>query len=159
MVCIGRLTNLYGPGQDLLKPQGLVWQLCLTHLGRQPLGIYVSLDSLRDYLFVEDAGEVVCACLERAAAEPPATVVTKIIASGQARSVGAVVGESTRAFRRRPSFTLRTSGTPQVRDLRVRSVIWTDIDRMASTPFLVGLRRTMADVEQRILAGSLGHPG
>ncbi len=55
-VCIGRIANLYGPGQNLQKPQGLVSQLCLTHLNRQPLGIYVSLDSLRDYVFVTDGG-------------------------------------------------------------------------------------------------------
>lgn len=154
-VCIGRITNLYGPGQDLHKPQGLVSQLCFAQLSRQPLRIYVSLDSLRDYLFIDDAAAIVCACLDRVAAAPPGTLITKIIASGQSRSVGAVVGESTRAFRRRPSLTWQTTVNPQVRDLRVRSVIWRDIDRLACTPFLVGLRRTLIDVERRICTGSL----
>ena len=40
-VVIGRIANLYGPGQDLSKPQGLVSQLCLTHLTGQALSIYV----------------------------------------------------------------------------------------------------------------------
>ena len=118
-VCIGRIANLYGPGQNLGKPQGLVSQLCLTHLSRQPLGVYVTLDSLRDYVFVDDAAGMVAACLTRVAAEPAGTVVVKIIASGQSRSVGAIIGESTRAFRRRPLLTTPFSGTTQIRDLRV----------------------------------------
>ena len=49
-VLVGRIANLYGPGQNLAKPQGLVSQLCLANLTGQPLSIYVSLDTLRDYL-------------------------------------------------------------------------------------------------------------
>lgn len=153
-VCIGRIANLYGPGQNLRKPQGLVSQLCLTHLTRQPLGIYVSLDSLRDYVFVTDAAEMACECLRRVAAEPAGAVVTKIIASGQSRSVGAIIGESTRAFRRRPLLTTPILGTAQVRDLRVRSEVWPDIDRLARTPFLVGLRRTLDDIDGQLRAPS-----
>ncbi|MFC7362897.1 NAD-dependent epimerase/dehydratase family protein [Nocardioides astragali] len=154
-VCLGRIANIYGPGQNLRKPQGLVSQLCLTHLNRQPLGIHVSLDSLRDYVFVTDAAEVVCACLSRVAAEPAGAVVTKIVASGQSRSVGAIIGESTRAFRRRPLLTTPSSRTAQVRDLRVRSEVWPEIDRLARTPFLVGLRRTVDDIDSQLRATSL----
>lgn len=154
-VCIGRIANIYGPGQNLRKPQGLVSQLCLTHLNRQPLGVYVSLDSLRDYVFVTDAAEMVCECLSRVAAEPAGAVVMKIIGSGQSRSVGAIIGESTRAFRRRPLLTTPISGTAQVRDLRVRSEVWPDIDRLARTPFLVGLKRTVDDIDRQLRAPSL----
>ena len=154
-MCIGRIANLYGPGQNLRKPQGLVSQLCLTHLSRQPLRVYVSLDSLRDYVFVDDAAEMVSECLTRVAAEPAGAVVVKIIASGQSRSVGAIIGESTRAFRRRPLLTTPVSGTTQIRDLRVRSEVWPDIDRLASTPFLVGLKRTVNDIDRQLRASTL----
>ena len=52
---VGRLANLYGPGQNLDKPQGLISQLCRAQLTRQPLSVSVPLDTMRDYLFVDDA--------------------------------------------------------------------------------------------------------
>ena len=60
---VGRLANLYGPGQNLDKPQGLVSQLCLAQLTRQPLTVYVPLDTMRDYLFVDDAAAMAVAGL------------------------------------------------------------------------------------------------
>ena len=64
---IGRIANLYGPGQDPTKAQGLVSQLCRAHLERRPTSIYVSLDTARDYLFVDDAARLVLGATERAA--------------------------------------------------------------------------------------------
>jgi uncharacterized SAM-binding protein YcdF (DUF218 family) len=51
---VGRISNLYGPGQDLSKPQGLISRVCIAHLTRAPLPVMVSLDTMRDYLI--DAG-------------------------------------------------------------------------------------------------------
>jgi UDP-glucose 4-epimerase len=153
-VVIGRIANLYGPGQDLTKPQGLVSQLCLTQLSRQPLGIYTSMDSLRDYVYVGDAAAIVVASLDRVAECEPGRVVTKVIASGRALSIGALVGESQRVFRRRPFVTSRAARA-QVRDLRVRSVVWTDLDALASTPFVVGVRATAEDIAERMRTADL----
>ena len=46
---VGRIANVYGPGQNLDKAQGLISQICRSHLTGQPLSVYVSLDTLRDY--------------------------------------------------------------------------------------------------------------
>ena len=62
---VGRISNLYGPGQNLAKPQGLVSQLCRAQLTRQPLSVYVSLDTMRDYLYVDDAAAMVVAATRR----------------------------------------------------------------------------------------------
>lgn len=153
-VVVGRIANLYGPGQNLAKPQGLVSQLCLTQVTRQPLGIYVSLDTLRDYLFAPDAAQMVSACLDRAGSEPPGTVVTKILASGRPASIGALVGESTRLSRRRPRISTRTPLSP-VSDLRVRSEVWPEINALARTPLGVGLQATAEDIARQMRAGSL----
>ncbi|HET7735303.1 MAG TPA: NAD-dependent epimerase/dehydratase family protein [Nocardioidaceae bacterium] len=138
---IGRISNLYGPGQNLGKPQGLVSLLCQAELSRQPVGVYVSLDTLRDYLFVEDAAAMVVACLDRLS---PGERVTKILASGRATSIAALVGEATKVFRRRPPLVFRgsASSSVQVRDLRLTSVVWTDLDVLARTPLPVGLAAT-----------------
>ena len=58
-VVLGRLANVYGPGQTLGKPQGLLSQLCLADATRRPLPVYVSLDTIRDYLYAGDAARMV----------------------------------------------------------------------------------------------------
>jgi UDP-glucose 4-epimerase len=154
-VLIGRIANLYGPGQNLAKPQGLVSQLCVSHLTRQPVMIYASMDSLRDYVFVSDAARAAVSALERISLAEPGVVTVKIIASGISRSVGSVIGDSTRAFRRRPNLVIRRAGH-QVMDLRLRSTTWPDLDRRADAlPFAVGLRRTSDDIGRQMRAGTL----
>nr|WP_246416509.1 NAD-dependent epimerase/dehydratase family protein [Nocardioides luti] len=154
-VLVGRLANLYGPGQDLAKPQGLVSQVCLTQLTRTTLNLYVSLDTLRDYLYVADAAAMVVAGLDLLAAEPPGTVVTKVLASGRSLSVAAVVGESSRGFRRRPRLSTRSATGPQVLDLRLRSEVWTELDVLATTPFAVGLHSTTEDIAAQLRSADL----
>jgi UDP-glucose 4-epimerase len=155
-VLIGRIANLYGPGQNLAKPQGLVSLLCQAQLSGQPLPVFVSLDTLRDYLFVEDAAAMVVAGLARVAdqSEP---VVTKIMASGRGTSVAALVGEATHVFRRRPPIVYGASpvAAHQVRDLRLSSVVWPEIDRLARTPLAVGLAATGSSIARGLARNRL----
>ena len=159
-VLIGRIANLYGPGQDLGKPQGLVSQICLTHLSGRPLRIYVSLDTMRDYLYVRDCAAMVDAGLagirSHARAGGPGTAVTKILASGRGTTIGALIGESVRLFRRRPHVVQVSSpaAKAQVRDLRLRSTVWRDLDTFARTPLAVGLAATAQDVARQLRAGT-----
>ena len=150
---VGRIANLYGPGQDLTKPQGLISQLCLAEQTGQALNLHVSLDTLRDYLFVTDAAAMVADAMELLEDQAPGSTVTKIFASGRAHSVAAVVGETTRVFRRRPRLSTRPAGSAQVRDLRLRSVVWPQVDRLARTPLPAGLGATEADIAAQVLAG------
>jgi UDP-glucose 4-epimerase len=160
-VLIGRIANLYGPGQNLAKPQGLVSQICLTHLSGQPLSLYVPMDTMRDYLYVDDCARMIATGLsslrdrissEQNSSADTDTVVTKILASGRSTTVGGLLGESTRLFRRRPHIVLGASAASrhQVRDLRLRSVVWPELDRLARTPLLVGIARTAEDVARRL---------
>ncbi|MBF4561662.1 NAD-dependent epimerase/dehydratase family protein [Microbacterium sp. VKM Ac-2870] len=137
---IGRITNLYGPGQDLGKAQGLISVVARTFLTGTPVSIYVSLDTLRDYIFEDDCALVVDAGVRRAAALDVGSVVTKIIGAMTAVSVGAILGEQNR-LRRRRSPVILGGGDPrgQSRDLRVRSEVWTDLDGLVSTTFSAGL--------------------
>lgn len=129
-VAIARIANLYGPGQDLTKQQGLISQLCLAaQLGR-PLNIYVSLDTMRDYIYSADAaGRCVDYGLKVAVLEP--TVICKIIATGQSVTIGALIGEANRIFRHRIPVVMAASPLrrQQARDLRLRSVVLPELDR------------------------------
>ncbi|HSV41689.1 MAG TPA: NAD-dependent epimerase/dehydratase family protein [Nocardioidaceae bacterium] len=148
-VFIGRISNLYGPGQNLSKPQGLVSLLCQAQISRQPVGVYVSMDTLRDYLYVEDAAAMVVAGLQQLAQGEPGVVV-KILASGRGTSIAALVGEATKVFRRKPPIVFRVSATSavQVRDLRVSSLVWPELDRLARTPLPVGLAATGQSIKR-----------
>lgn len=151
---IGRITNLYGPGQNLAKPQGLISHLCRAHVTGQPIGIYVPLDTLRDYLFVDDAAALVLDLLESVAGRPGAQV--KILASQCSVSVAALVMQAQRVFRRpiRVLFGASSQAARQARDLRVRSVVWPELDRRALCPLPAGIAATAADIEARLVRAS-----
>jgi UDP-glucose 4-epimerase len=160
---IGRIANLYGPGQNLAKAQGLISQICRSHLTGQPVSIYVSLDTLRDYIFAPDCADLIVAGLarlrqEQSTTEPGAVtglVTTKILASQRAITIGAVIGEMRRIFKRSPRIVLGASpiSALQARDLSLRSRVWPDLDRRTLTPLPVGIAATAADLKRKLQAG------
>jgi len=158
---IGRIANLYGPGQNLTKAQGLISQICRSHLTGQPVSIYVSLDTLRDYLFAPDCAGLIVEGLARLRQEESSRrpqVVTKILASQRAITIGAVLGEMRRIFKRSPRIVLGASAASamQARDLSLRSRVWPELDRRSLTPFPVGVATTTADLLRRLQAGAVG---
>ena len=151
---LGRLSNVYGPGQTLGKPQGLLSQLCLAHATGRPLPVFVSMDTIRDYLYAPDAGRMVARVVDLARREPPGTVVVKVLASGTPVTVGHLVAEARRVFHR-PLRTIPVGGrgAGQVLDLRLGSTLWPEVDALASTTLPAGLARTGADVLARVTSG------
>ncbi|WP_051276017.1 NAD-dependent epimerase/dehydratase family protein [Marmoricola sp. URHB0036] len=148
---VGRLANLYGPGQDLSKPQGLVSALCRAQLSRQPISVYVSLDTRRDYLFVDDAAAMVVAATGQVTDHGVRAL--KVIASERSTTVGAVLGDLHRITRRRPPIVLGTSPQSgfQVRDLRLRSVAWPHTSALARTPLSAGIAATLRSTGSQIV--------
>jgi UDP-glucose 4-epimerase len=137
---VARVTNLYGPGQDLGKGQGLISVIVESYVTGRPVSIFVSLDTLRDYVYADDCARVIEACMARVKNEPEGTTVTKIVGSMNALSVGAIIGEISR-LRRKPVPIVLGQGTAvgQALDLRVRSEVWTDLDGLVSTTLPEGL--------------------
>ena len=148
---IGRVANLYGPGQNLAKPQGLISVFAKAYLTGQPVSVYVSLDTLRDYIFIDDAAALVADCMERLAAEDvvPGQTVIKIIATQRADTIGALIGACKTVFKRRPRIVLGASpfAKAQAHDLRLRSVIWPELDNRPFTPLPVGIDATVRDMQ------------
>jgi UDP-glucose 4-epimerase len=157
---IGRISNLYGPGQNLGKAQGLISQVVRAQLLGRPISIFVPLDTVRDNLYVTDAARLVDATLRRLRAESGLgrpTHVTKILASGQAVTVGFLISELGRLFKRRLRVVYRpTPATSlQARDLRMRSVVWPELDRVSIMPLPVGMRHTVTALSLALAAGRL----
>ncbi len=154
-VVIGRISNLYGPGQNLAKPQGLISHICRAQLAAQPISVYVSLDTVRDYLYVDDAAGLILDGLDRIATAPAGVAVVKILASQQGVTVGALLAECRRLVKRSPRVVLGASpyARLQVRDLRMRSVVWPELDRRSLTPLPAGIHATLTDLLLRVQRG------
>ena len=137
---IARVTNIYGPGQDLGKGQGLISVIVESYVTGRPVSIFVSLDTLRDYIYVTDCARVIDAAMTRVAGEAAGTTVVKIVGAMNALSVGAIIGEISRLRRKPVPIVLgQGSAAGQASDLRVRSEVWPDLDGLVSTTLPEGL--------------------
>jgi len=157
---VGRISNLYGPGQNLGKAQGLISQVVRAQLLGNPISIFVPLDTVRDNLYVTDAARLVDMSLRRLRDQANSSGplhVTKVLASGQAVTVGFLIAELGRLFKRRLRVVYRPTAASslQARDLRMRSVIWPDLDRATTVPLPVGMRRTVTSLSLAQAAGRL----
>lgn len=102
-VAVLRFSNLYGPGQNLSKPQGLISHLSRCILHGKPAQIYVPLDTIRDYLFASDAAREVLLDVQEATRGAP-TTATRIVAHGTPASIARIIGIFRRLVRRSPRF-------------------------------------------------------
>jgi UDP-glucose 4-epimerase len=149
---IGRFSNLVGPGQNLAKPQGLVSQLCRAAATRQALSLFVPMETLRDYLYVDDAAAMVRTLVEHAVHEQPATPVLRNLSSQRPVSVAAVLRTVQEVGRRTVRVALGTSPSSmyQVRDLRLVTQFAHEFRDVDITPFPVAVKRVYEDVLQRV---------
>ncbi|OBJ02821.1 hypothetical protein A5660_21390 [Mycobacterium alsense] len=145
---IGRFSNLAGPGQNMVKQQGLVSQLCRAAITRQSLNVFVPMETLRDYLYVDDAAAMVRTLVEKAVSGQPSAPVLRNISSQQPVSVCTVVRTVQQVAHRTVRIALGTSpsSTYHVRDLRLSTDFRNDFHRVAITPFPVAVKRVYDDV-------------
>ena len=140
-VLIARFSNLYGPAQRLHKAQGLISHAsrCLIH--GTPLHIYVSLDTIRDYVFVDDAARALVVGLRRLAQEKPPSII-KVIASENEISIAGLLGVFRQISRRRLRVIagLHRLAILQPRRLQFRSQVWTS-DRHRQVELVEGVSR------------------
>ena len=137
---IGRITNLYGPGQDMTKSQGLISQLCRSNLTKKPLNIFVPLHTARNYLYVEDASAMIAEFMQH-----DDTLCIKIFASPQSITVATLIRTSYEVFKRRPLISLgvneRTLMQPM--SLHFKSKVKTEIDSRRFRSISSGLNQTI----------------
>jgi len=159
-VVAGRIANLYGPGQKLGKMQGLVSHLAKAQLSPTPAAIFVSLETTRDYIYIDDCAELVLDVVERAereTVERGRIEVVKVLASGDAVTISQLLGHFRLLAKGHPHVMLGSSPAASLQglDLRLRSVVWSDLDRRARTPLPAGIRATMDDMLRQLQQGPL----
>jgi UDP-glucose 4-epimerase len=135
---IGRISTLYGPGQDPRKPQGIISHLsrCLIH--RQRVSIYVPLDTRRDYLFVDDCAHDIAACVGRVATQRP-RLVLKILASERPTSLAEIIGIFFRIAKHRSLIVFRKVQDSRSSSLKFRSDVWRDMNGLRRTDLAAGI--------------------
>jgi len=140
-VVIGRVSNLYGPGQNLDKLQGLISHLARAAVTRQPVNIFVPLDTTRDYITADDAA---AAILHAIAQRRTASTSTEIIASGRGTTIGQLIRTMNEITKRKVPVALgmHPSAIAQASDLRlVPSFL-----RPQVTPIPVGVKAVYDDI-------------
>lgn len=130
---VGRISNLFGPGQNLAKQQGLISQVSRCLIFNRPIHLYVPPDTVRDFVFASDCAEHIVDCVHRVLAsgldDDADRFIMKIFASEQSCSLRNVIELLGDVAHRQPRVLGRPSAgsRQQPRVLAFRS-------RVMSTP-------------------------
>jgi UDP-glucose 4-epimerase len=149
---IGRFSNLYGPRSNSAKGQGLIPQLCLATVRRAPLNLYVSMDTVRDYLYVDDAAAMTRSAVLAAARDQPTRPRIAVLASGQPTTVAQVISTVQNVAHRRVPLALGThpSAQHQAVDLRLAPSPGLLGDEDSLTPLPNGVKRVFDAIVGRV---------
>lgn len=153
-----RLSNLYGPGQDLGKLQGVISRLALAAINREPITMFVPLDTMRDYVFTDDAAARALHWADVSLRTRQSA--TRVVASGQTVTLGRVIALMHGITRVRiPTASgVHASAHAQARDLRLQPDEDETLLHFPTTPLPVGMKRVFLDLQQRHAMATLAGP-
>lgn len=132
---VARISNLYGRPPDGHGLTGLVNHLVLNAIHRRPTGIYVPLDTQRDYLSATSAAGQMHALARASLDNPPGSTDVRVVAAGRSVTISSLAVVIGRVLGRRIPITVGHSPTAsaQPRALAFRSLY---ADLPATTPHL-----------------------
>lgn len=139
---IARISTLYGVGQASGKPQGLLTHMSRCLIRNEAIQIYVSLDTIRDYIMADDAAANV---IETARSLAPGAAVMRIVASEQPATISEIVSIFKRIARRPPRIVKSDAPASSVysRRIQFRSLLPLSGSRRP-TSLLVGISQVLA---------------
>lgn len=154
-VLIGRISNLYGARQDLEKNQGLISTICYSILRRQPIKLFVPLETSRNYIFVKDAAKTIVGLVN--------TLITlsetekfkvKLIVAEENLTIGSIINIAKTVFRVKPLVTLSANktGSAEPQNLVFKSVSQIGSSSNIQTSFSVGIKQVMSELQSGFLA-------
>lgn len=148
---IGRLVSIYGPDQNLQKPQGLISQLCNNALQKKPTEIYVPLGTTRNYLFSEDAANMIVQCIRfgyESIVNDDSYSTIKIICNHQSVSISTICKSLSVITNKRTLISTRLlDGVAKYPEhFHIRSVTSPDLGAYCQTTLIAGMGRILRDV-------------
>ena len=144
-----RVSNLYGPGQDLGKLQGVISRLALAAVARDPITMFVPLDTMRDYIHTDDAAARALHWARMSLHGQESA--TRVVASGQPETLSHIIAlmNSITRVRIPVASGLHESARVQASDLRLQPDTDRAIDRLPLTPLPVGMKQVFLDIRRR----------
>lgn len=148
-VVTARLSNLYGPGQDLRKIQGLISRLALAAITKQAVHMYVPMDTIRDYIYTDDAAIRALHWAHVALTSQESAV--RVIGSGMPQTLGQVISLMRDITRMRIPIAagVDASASAQSPDLRLIPDADDFIQALPLTPLPAGMKQVYLDLAQR----------
>jgi UDP-glucose 4-epimerase len=144
---IGRISNLYGPGQNLAKAQGLLSHLSRCLIYNKPLHLYVPLDTIRDYVSVDACADHIVNCVlyltDQNGPDREASGYVKVMASEQETSLAQIIATFARVSHRCPKLICCPSpkGALQPSRLQFRSLLWRHLGTPGGLSLQAGIKR------------------
>jgi UDP-glucose 4-epimerase len=140
---VARVSTVYGPAQAGGLRQGLISHLARCVVMNKPAKIFVPLDTVRDYVYADDAAQVIMRSLE-ACAEPGSRTM-KIVASERPTTIADIMATFCRLSRRALRFTTGLSASSGLYDWRsrFRSMVLPEQSRLATTTLLLGASQVL----------------
>ena len=153
-VVVGRISNLYGANQDFSKNQGLISTICDSILRRQPINLFVPLETSRNYVYVADASRIIVDAARIALAETGLNrKFIKLVVADENLTIGNILSVAKTVFRVRPLITASSNSktNKQPRSINFKSIALLDADSFCKTRITVGIKRVMADLNANYL--------
>lgn len=156
-VLITRVSNAYGPGQDLTKLQGLISRLALSTLTRDPINLFVPLSTVRDFIFTSDLASKVHKLQKHHIVNPDQDPAIRIVASESGTSIGQVLRTCQEVFHRKIPAAMGShpSSAAQATNLRFESRYSEESKLRTLTQLPVGIKTVFDDVSRRLAQDSL----
>jgi len=158
-VTVGRVSNAYGPGQDLSKQQGLITQLGLCSLLNRPATIFAPLATLRDYIYVDDVARSVMADVRRMARLSAPQSSLRVVCSGRATTIAELIALVDRLTGRALPLIHALGKGPYILDLRLGDSpahAWADARAISLE---TGVSRVLQDLLDQLAQGRLANVG
>lgn len=157
--CInGRIVSVFGPGQNLEKPQGLVSRICLSSLRNEITEIFVPLATTRNYLYVHDATRMISQYISIAHHDRlnrSGYCVTKIFSNFQSYSVASICKAVEQVSRRK--VLVRTTTNPKSPkyppNFLIQSTRDPNLDSSVQTTLIAGVGSVFTDIQKRVNLG------
>jgi UDP-glucose 4-epimerase len=142
-VLIARISTLFGPKARGRANKGLIANLARSMLNHEPVRIFVPLDTMRDYIYADDAANAMINTLRSMPATSPFRI--KILASQRVTTVAEIIALIGRVAHRHPRIITGATALTSKYAARItfRSCEGEDTAELYRTALHVGIARVL----------------
>ena len=135
-----RVSTVYGPGSDFRNGYGLINHLCRSDIRRSPLEIFVPMETSRNYIYSEDAGELVVRFALSCIGNKRILQIRNVVAPSSI-SIAEIVAICSKIFKRKVVFSNRVDDRQVLYNTRfdISTLYLADIQQIVWTPISVGI--------------------